>query len=566
MVEVRRASAVLALLGLVAGEPAQATPEQRCAATRLAAAGNVARSMLACQAGATRKGRPPSSACAGRAAAKLARALARAGRQPCYTGGDAGAVGSALAAYGEGVVVRLRPTLDGSACQAAKLKATGKLTQLSLLAFSQHAKDGDDRGLMEQVRKAEDKLGALFAKLEAKNGCLTAGDAPVIRQQSDAFVGRAVLELGGCAPATADQLVTAGLGRWSETLAHAATLGHGEILSARLCPAFTEGETAYVTAVLGTPDDRLYLVSAAPHEIAFLVRLDAGGVVTVFNQNGGVRIPPGGPAEVVAPDGQTVRTTPSATSAAMATGDCAVAWRTFLLCVVTELGPTVLQCGLAAAADLGSAGVLTPLAGMLCLEALAGPVGPPLDVTVCGAPNGAPCDRGSRCSSSDACRWGSCQPSVRENFGVDCTDEYPGLPLCLPGDASHVYTARCLGGRCSVRADACFFAERCRGAQGSAACAPDEPTTTTSSTLPSPCEFQCGDGACIPASIVCNGTPDCTGGDDEDPNVCADQGNCCIATLGCPGETGSSCATTCCCCPFAQACCPNPADGCCASP
>ena len=89
--------------------------------------------------------------------------------------------------------------------------------------------------------------------------------------------------------------------------------------------------------------------------------------------------------------------------------------------------------------------------------------------------------------------------------------------------------------------------------------------TTTTTTLPPGCEFQCGDGSCIAASVVCNGISNCPGGEDEDPATCSDQHNCCVATRGCPGETGSSCAATCCCCPYQQTCCPD-RSGCCAAP
>ena len=99
--------------------------------------------------------------------------------------------------------------------------------------------------------------------------------------------------------------------------------------------------------------------------------------------------------------------------------------------------------------------------------------------------------------------------------------------------------------------------------QDDCTCALVETTTTT--TLPSTCEFHCADGSCIAAAVVCNGVSDCPGGDDEDPATCFDQHNCCVATRGCPGETGSSCASTCCCCPYQEACCPD-WSGCCASP
>ncbi|MBI4611880.1 MAG: hypothetical protein HY726_23055 [Candidatus Rokubacteria bacterium] len=40
---------------------------------------------------------------------------------------------------------------------------------------------------------------------------------------------------------------------------------------------------------------------------------------------------------------------------------------------------------------------------------------------------------------------------------------------------------------------------------------------------------------------------------------------CCIQSGGCPGETGTSCASTCCCCPEGQRCCPDVTRGCCAA-
>lgn len=66
--------------------------------------------------------------------------------------------------------------------------------------------------------------------------------------------------------------------------------------------------------------------------------------------------------------------------------------------------------------------------------------------------------------------------------------------------------------------------------------------------------FACGDGDIICADIVCNGRDDCADGSDEAADVCGDPTHCCVATQGCPAETGSSCAETCCCCPYGQVC------------
>lgn len=82
-----------------------------------------------------------------------------------------------------------------------------------------------------------------------------------------------------------------------------------------------------------------------------------------------------------------------------------------------------------------------------------------------------------------------------------------------------------------------------------------------------PCAgFTCPSGDCVDPSKVCNQAFDCPGGEDEDPNICGNQDSCCVATAGCPGETGSDCADSCCCCPGGQACCADPTQGCCASP
>ncbi len=106
----------------------------------------------------------------------------------------------------------------------------------------------------------------------------------------------------------------------------------------------------------------------------------------------------------------------------------------------------------------------------------------------------------------------------------------------------------------------------CPGAcQSDCTCPASGTTSTTTTTLPPGCEFACGDGNCITAVTVCNGVADCANGADEDPATCGDTQNCCVATQGCPSETGTSCALTCCCCPLFQACCPDWTQGCCAA-
>jgi hypothetical protein len=75
--------------------------------------------------------------------------------------------------------------------------------------------------------------------------------------------------------------------------------------------------------------------------------------------------------------------------------------------------------------------------------------------------------------------------------------------------------------------------------------------------------FTCNDGRTICAEQVCNGTANCQDGSDEPPAIdCGDQKTCCVVTDSCPGETGSSCASNCCCCPLNQVCSSNAIQGC----
>lgn len=66
--------------------------------------------------------------------------------------------------------------------------------------------------------------------------------------------------------------------------------------------------------------------------------------------------------------------------------------------------------------------------------------------------------------------------------------------------------------------------------------------------------FTCGGGDVVCADLVCNGSADCADGSDEDGDLCGDESSCCVATQGCPSETGSNCGETCCCCPYGQIC------------
>ena len=78
--------------------------------------------------------------------------------------------------------------------------------------------------------------------------------------------------------------------------------------------------------------------------------------------------------------------------------------------------------------------------------------------------------------------------------------------------------------------------------------------------------FTCANGTIICANEVCNAHDDCGDNSDERNDMCNTESSCCLSTNGCPGETATSCAETCCCCPYGMICDrQNPANGCVAS-
>jgi hypothetical protein len=94
------------------------------------------------------------------------------------------------------------------------------------------------------------------------------------------------------------------------------------------------------------------------------------------------------------------------------------------------------------------------------------------------------------------------------------------------------------------------------------------PVDVTAGTLPgcSSGTFVCGNSKVICRDRLCNDTNDCGDNTDEGTAMCAQAQSCCQVTNGCPGETGSDCGSTCCCCPLGQACDRvNPGRGCVAS-
>jgi hypothetical protein len=493
----------------------------------------------------------------------------------CYPGIGAWRVAGQLGVFGYAMDTVLRPGPDRSRCSAAKLKATGKQVGKLLASFAKAMKKARRAELGKLLTAMAGTLSRTFARAERKGDCLTAGDTDATLAHVHAFAGALLLDVDGCTPVTAEAFEAQAPGLWGTTLAHARDLGYDVVRDATLCPGLGAGAPTRAAAVLvdptaTAPDDTLELLFFAdPRPFAILLRMDSEQVPTLFNQGGGVRMPADGPPELVGPDGRTPA------SVTLVSGDatgnsCARREELYRACLIASDVLNVVACANAVVAAASTYGTFTTVAAIICTQSLLpGPIGFGCD----GFWNEMKvCDRGSKCSSRDECSWGACRPAEPASVGTSCAEEQAGnLPLCLPEDPQAIVRALCTpGGVCGSRFDRCPDGQVCAGAPAAASCTePPLSTTTTSTTtttLPTGCEFQCGDGSCIVASIVCNGIPDCPGGGDEDVNICSNTSNCCVATLGCPGETGSSCAASCCCCPGGQACCPNPVDGCCAAP
>jgi len=180
-----------ALLMGAAAAPALAGPSdgQRCAASKLKAAGKKASCLLGLDAktaaGITvdplkvqkckdKLGDPVKGA--------FARAEAKGG---CVTEGDAATIEGKVDDLVDGIFTALNVGTP-STCQSKKLKAAGKKAQCLLTL---QAKAAAGAGLdADRVQQCKDKLTAVFTSLDAGGTCATSGDAATIEGDVDGFV------------------------------------------------------------------------------------------------------------------------------------------------------------------------------------------------------------------------------------------------------------------------------------------------------------------------------------------------------------------------------------------
>ena len=89
-------------------------------------------------------------------------------------------------------------------CAGEKIKEASKKTACLAGLRAKEAAEGESPD-PAKVMHCEEKLSSNFADLEAKGGCITTGDAPIIEAKVDAFVADLVSELNPSGPPAANK-------------------------------------------------------------------------------------------------------------------------------------------------------------------------------------------------------------------------------------------------------------------------------------------------------------------------------------------------------------------------
>ncbi len=150
------------------------TPEQRCVATKLRAAGREARVHLICA-----KSRNP-SACLARAAERRDKTFfAVETRNGCLTTGDSAEIGAEVETLVAFLLEMLRPGGFARAkCTNGQLTATALAITRLAQAYARDARKPDPARLLSELAAAEAKFNAAFARAVARGDCLSQAMAP----------------------------------------------------------------------------------------------------------------------------------------------------------------------------------------------------------------------------------------------------------------------------------------------------------------------------------------------------------------------------------------------------
>jgi hypothetical protein len=181
-------SLAVVLTASVAG--AGSTPAQKCASSKIKAAGKKAQAKLTCWSKAVKKNLSVDPTCITKAEDKFSTAFDKAeAKGGCVDPGDKSTIEGdvdlfvgqmAAALVGDG-------TKAGDTCEASKLSATGKKAAAKLTCEAKAAGKGIAVDLT-CLAKAEGKFSTAFDKAEAKGGCVVTGDKSTIESDVDTVV------------------------------------------------------------------------------------------------------------------------------------------------------------------------------------------------------------------------------------------------------------------------------------------------------------------------------------------------------------------------------------------
>ena len=196
---------VIALAFMSAG-PAAA--QNKCAGSKIKAAGKKAACLLSLESKEASKGVTPDPAKVTKCLNKYSSAFSKAeGKPPCLTTGDAGAIEAKVDAFVDDVDGELSVGTLPNKCQGSKIKAAGKKASCLLGLRSKEAAKNITAD-PAKVQKCLDKFGTAFTKAEAKPPCNTTGDATTIEGKVDAFVDDVDAELTSVVTTTTTSTTT----------------------------------------------------------------------------------------------------------------------------------------------------------------------------------------------------------------------------------------------------------------------------------------------------------------------------------------------------------------------
>ena len=151
----------------------------RCCASRLRASGAREKQIFKCHARAAALGVAVDPSCIAAVGDALIRQF---DRSECPAPSDGALVRADLERIVAGAASALRPAPGASACAARKLKAVARLASSAARAFSRQApRPADHLGELDPTLSAMlQDLSNAFARVEARGGCLTTGDAAAV--------------------------------------------------------------------------------------------------------------------------------------------------------------------------------------------------------------------------------------------------------------------------------------------------------------------------------------------------------------------------------------------------